>query len=255
MTATADRGRLFDAVAEDYNAVRPAYPEGVYVAIDSMTGPLAGLKVVDLAAGPGTATRQLVDRGADVVAIDPGEPLVRLLRGHVPAARPMVARAEQLPLRDHSVDLVCCATAWHWVNVDQALAEVRRVVRPGGHVALWWANHLYDRRVDWERAQDEVYSRWKVRTGSRPPGVVGVGPRDAARHLRSKGLQVVVDTEFRWSRVVRVDDHVRLLGTHSDVLVLGEQRERYLQEVATALSPWQQVTERLWGPLVVARIS
>jgi len=249
------RGRLFDAVAEQYDEVRPDYPDGFYIAIESMTGPLDGKRVIDLAAGPGTATRQLLARGADVVAVDPGEPMLLQLRARTPGALAVVGQAEHLPLQTGVADLVACATAWHWFDVDLALAEVRRVVRPGGHLAIWWANYLTDDAIAWERAQSEVYRRWEVLAGSRPPGVIGVGPRDAARHLRRRGLDVVVDTELRWTRVVPTDVHLRVLATHSDVLSLGERRETFLSEVAAALAPWPQFTERLWGPLVVAQIN
>jgi SAM-dependent methyltransferase len=253
-TAGGGRGRLFDAIATEYDEMRPDYPEGLYVAIESMTGPLAGKDVVDLAAGPGTATRQLRARGANVVAVDPGLPMIARLRARTGDATAVVGRAEQLPLRDQVADLVCCATAWHWMAVEAALAEVRRVVRPGGHLALWWANNMRDDQISWERTQAAVYRRWEIVGGSRPPGVVGVGPRDAARHLRRRGLDVVIDTELRWTRVVPTEVHLRVLATHSVVLALGSAGQQFLDEVAAALSPWQQVVERLWGPLVVARI-
>lgn len=254
MTRPTERGRLFDTVAVDYDEVRPDYPDGLYAAIESMTGPLAGQCVVDLAAGPGTATRQLLARGASVVAVEPGLPMISRLRARTPDVAAVAGRAEALPLRDRIADLVCCATAWHWVAVEPALSEVRRVLRPGGHLALWWANNMRDDRIAWERAQAEVYRRWEVVGGSRPPGIVGVGPRDAARHLRRRGLNVVVDTELRWTRTVPTDVHLRVLATHSDVLALGGSAPQFLGEVAAALAPWPRVTERLWGPLVIARI-
>jgi SAM-dependent methyltransferase len=255
MTApSVPRGRLFDRVAQLYDEVRPDYPEGFYVAIESMAGSLAGKQVLDLAAGPGVATRQLLARGADVVALDPGRALLAQLRNRSPDAKCVEARAEALPFRDHVFDVATCATAWHWVEADPAARELRRVLRPGGLVALWWANHLRDDGIRWEAAQGAVHDRWSFRTGSRPPHLVGVHPRDAARHLRSVGWKVLVDTELRWSRVVPTELHLRVLRTHSDTLALGDKAEPMLDEVADALAPFDEVEERLWGPLVVAQI-
>ena len=248
------RGRLFDQVAQLYDEVRPDYPEGFYVAIEAMTGSLQGQHVLDLAAGSGVATRQLLARGADVVALDPGRPLLTQLRSRSPAAQCVEARAESLPFRDHVFDVATCATAWHWVEADLAAKELRRVLRPGGFVALWWANHRRDDTIPWESAQGAVHDRWSYRTGSRPPHLVGVHPRDAARHLRSVGWKVLVETEFRWSRVVPTEVHLRVLRTHSDTLALGGTAEQMLAEVADALAPFHEVEERLWGPLVVAQI-
>ena len=52
-----------------------------------------------------------------------------------------------------------------------------------------------------------------------------------------------------------IGSHLRVLGTHSDVLALGDARHELLAEIAAALRPWDQVEERLWGPLVVARMA
>jgi SAM-dependent methyltransferase len=247
------RGRLFDDVAEDYDDVRPAYPDQVYDAIERLL-PLAGARVLDLAAGTGVATRQLTARSADVVAADPGVAMVARLRVRSPSVPAVVARAEALPFATGAFDLVCCATAWHWLDAEEAVAQVRRVTRRGGYLALWWANHRRDDAIEWEAAQGAVHERWALKSGSRAPTQAGVGPRDAAADLRRRGLDVVVDTQLTWTREVTREAHLRVVGTHSDVLDLGERRHQLLAEIATALAPWDLVHERLWGPLVIARL-
>jgi SAM-dependent methyltransferase len=246
--------RSFDDVADVYDDVRPDYPDSVYDAIDDVAGGLATARVVDIAAGSGIATRQLVARGAAVVAVDPGLLLLRRLRARSPTVRVVRAVAEQLPLRSAEFDVACCATAFHWLDAPRAVAEIRRVLRPRAVLAVWWANHLRDDAVGWEAAQGEVYDRWQVRAGSRPPSGSGVAPRETAQFLRSCGLEVVVDTLLTWSRVVPRDRHVRVLSTHSDVIALGSAAGLFLAEVESALRSWQTVTERFWGPLVVARM-
>lgn len=247
-------GRSFDAVADDYAEVRPDYPDELYAAVESVTGPLRSLRTLDVAAGPGTATRQLVERGAQVVAVDPGLPLLRRLRRRLPQVPAVAATVERLPFARGAFDLACCATAFHWFDAAPAVASLRRVLRERGALAVWWANHRRDDAIAWEAAQGAVQDGWRVRTGSRPPTDVGVGPRDVAAFLRDRGLDVVVDTELAWSRVVTRAQHVRVLGTHSDVLALGAARAALLADVEAALGPWDHVEERLWGPLVVARM-
>ena len=248
-------GRLFDDVPVLYDEVRPDYPAAVYDAIEAATGSLRGKRLLDLAAGPGTATRQLVARGARVVAVDPGARLLGQLRSRSPGIPAVAAVAEHLPFADDSVDLVTCATAWHWFDVRQATREVRRVVRPGGHLALWWANHRHGDGVEWEDAQSAVFRRWEVERGSRAPDHRGVGPWDVAAELVERGLDVVVERVVEWSRQVSRATHLQVLRTHSDNLALGERSEDLVAEIAAALEPWPVVTERLWGPLVVARIT
>lgn len=248
-----DRGRLFELVADDYDEIRPSYPEQVYDEIDRLM-PLRGARILDLAAGTGVATRQLLARGADVVAVDPGGAMLAQLRGHSPDVPAIVARAEALPFRPTIFDAACCATAWHWVDSAAAVGQVRRVVRPGGLLALWWANQQRDDTIEWERAEGRVHERWALRGGSRPPTEAGVGPRQAADDLRRRGLEVVVETELTWSRRISRAAHLKMVGTYSVVLGLGDRRDELLAELAEALAPWEAVDERLWGTFVVARL-
>ena len=249
----ASRGRLFDLVADDYDDVRPNYPDEIYDTIDGLM-PLRSAQVLDLAAGTGVATRQLLARGAHVVAVEPGMPMLSQLRSRSPDVPAVVARAEALPFDTAVFDIVCCATAWHWVDTAATVAQVRRVLRPGGLLALWWANQQRDDDVDWERAEGEVHDRWQLRGGSRPPTQAGVGPREAAEDLRRRGLEVIVDTELEWSRRISRQTHLRMVSTYSVVLALGERRSELLADIAEALAPWDDIDERLWGAFVVARV-
>jgi SAM-dependent methyltransferase len=248
------RGKLFAAVAGLYDDVRPDYPDELYDVLAQATGPLRGRTVLDLAAGTGLATRALHRRGAQVVATDIAAPMIAALRRRTPSVPVVVASGERLPFAAARFDLVVCATAWHWLETELAVREIRRVLRPGGHLALWWANHRWRDGIEWEEAQSAVYARWEQLHGSRPPDRTGVGPGEAADDLRARGLEVVVDNELTWERTVTRRQHIDVLRTHSDNLALGDRREEFLAEVEAALQPWAVVTERLWGPLVVARV-
>jgi SAM-dependent methyltransferase len=248
-------GRGFDLVPDQYDDARPHYPDALYDAVAAAVGGLAGRDVLDLAAGTGIATRAMLARGARVVPLDPSEPMIRRLRVRSPRVPAVIAAGESLPLRDQVVDLVTCATAWHWLDTDRAVAEVRRVLRPGGHLALWWANNRWGDGVPWEQARSAVYDRWQTEHGSRPPraAYAGVLPAEAAADLRARGLAVMVDTQVAWTRERTREEHVSAIATHSDVIALGDRKQRFLDEVASALAPWPVVTERLAGPLVIAR--
>lgn len=256
MTEASGLGRRFGTVADLYDDVRPDYPAELYDAIERVAGPVRDRDVVDLAAGTGLQTRELLRRGAMVVAVDPDLGMLRRLRAKVTGVPVVAGAGERIPLRDSSADLVVVATAWHWLHAAEATAEVRRVLRPGGHLALWWANNRWGDGIDWEDAQSEVFDRWDRVRGSVPVTRHGVGPREAARDLRARGIPVMLEREFTWSREVSRDQHLRLLGTHSNNLALEEsERRQLLAEIEAALQPWPTVTERLWGPLVVASFS
>ena len=127
----SSRRTSFGSAADAYAVGRPSYPPA---AIDWVL-PKSPHRVLDLAAGTGRLTERLVARGLDVVAVEPSDEM----RAHLPAAataRP--GTAEQIPLDDASVDCVVVGQAFHWFDGPAAMAEIARVLRPGGTVGLLW---------------------------------------------------------------------------------------------------------------------
>jgi ubiquinone/menaquinone biosynthesis C-methylase UbiE len=94
--------------------------------------------VVDLAAGTGKLTRRLAPSGARVVAVEPLEEMRAVLEQNVPAAEFVDGTAEALPLEAASADAVTVGQAFHWFDAERAAAEIARVLRPGGALALVW---------------------------------------------------------------------------------------------------------------------
>jgi SAM-dependent methyltransferase len=139
----------FDRNAVAYERARPSYPaEAVaHVVGHGAIGP--GRRVLDLAAGTGKLTRLLVPTGADVVAVEPVAGMRDRLAAALPGAEVLDGTAEDLPLSDVSVDAVTVAQAFHWFDAPVALAEIRRVLRPDGHLFLMW--NARDRAHDWVR--------------------------------------------------------------------------------------------------------
>lgn len=128
----------FDRSADVYERVRPGYPPA---ALDWLVRQLdlrPGRTVVDLAAGTGKLTRLLVRTGAGVVAVEPSEAMLGVLREVVPEAESMLGTAERMPLPDSSAHALVVAQAFHWFSNHEALAEIHRVLRPGGTLALVW---------------------------------------------------------------------------------------------------------------------
>lgn len=135
------------ATAADYERARPSYPAEAlaHVVGHGAIGP--GRQVLDLAAGTGKLTRLLLPTGADVVAVEPVPAMRDQFTSGLPSVEVLDGTAEAVPLDDASVDVVTVAQAFHWFDPVKALAEIRRVLRPGGHLFLVW--NTRDRRVSW----------------------------------------------------------------------------------------------------------
>jgi SAM-dependent methyltransferase len=96
-----------------------------------------GDRVLDLAAGTGKLTTALVSYGFEVVAVEPLGPLRRVLADKVGPDRVCQGVAEQIPLDDGAMAAVMIADAFHWFDRPRALQEIRRVLAPGGGLALF----------------------------------------------------------------------------------------------------------------------
>jgi ubiquinone/menaquinone biosynthesis C-methylase UbiE len=130
--------RTFDQTAETYERARPGWPvEALDYVIEQLGVDRTGT-ALDLGAGTGKLTRMLVDRFANVVAVEPLDGMRTLLESLVPRAETSAGNAERIPLGDGSVDAVFSADAFHWFDGRLALAEITRVLRPRGGLVLMW---------------------------------------------------------------------------------------------------------------------
>src|SRR5436190_11796645 len=126
--------RAFGGAAEVYDRVRPGYPREAV----GWFGIEPGQTVVDLAAGTGKLTAPLLATGARVIAVEPAEGMLEVLRSRAPEAEALLGTAEAIPLPGAAADAVLAAQAFHWFANDEALAEIHRVLRPGGTLGLVW---------------------------------------------------------------------------------------------------------------------
>ncbi|MFJ8255518.1 class I SAM-dependent methyltransferase [Streptomyces sp. NPDC094466] len=206
------QARSFDAIAAAYDAHRPSYPPALFDAVEELAGlPLAGARVADVGAGTGLGTARLYERGARVTAVEPGDGMAGQFRRGLPDVPLVRGDGNNLPLRTGSMDLITYAQAWHWTDPARSVPEVRRVLRPGGALALWWNDG--DPDVEWLVDQE---NRMRVFFGAEVPAV----PSHRARFRAA--LPDGLDFRTRlvaWSRRVPVDTHVANLATHSDFLI------------------------------------
>jgi SAM-dependent methyltransferase len=157
----SDRATSFGAVAEEYDRWRPSYPTS---ALDWLA-PAAPARVADVGAGTGKLTQLLLARGLDVDAVEPDERMLAVLGRNNPGARRHRASSTHLPVEDAALDAVLVADAWHWFDPEPTIAEVRRVLSPGGWLGLAW-NVAAEPLEPWERAlasdSDEYNRRSKA---------------------------------------------------------------------------------------------
>ncbi len=142
-----ERSLSFGSQAAAYERGRPSYPPEAVDWLLAPTDTWVARDVLDLGAGTGKLTTRLVERGLKVVAVDPIAEMLEMLRTALPDTPALLGSAEQIPLPDNAVDAVLVAQAWHWFDQERAVAEIARVLRPGGRLGVLW--NTRDERSGW----------------------------------------------------------------------------------------------------------
>lgn len=213
----------FDRNAAEYERARPGYPAQLADLLRRDVGLGPGSRVCDIAAGTGKLTRLLAGVGADVVAVEPVEGMRSQLAAVLPEVEVRDGTAEALPFEDGSFDVVTVAQAFHWFRFDEALAEIRRVLHPGGGLAI-----VFNRRdetvpwvaewstvIDWHQKTVSSYqhtdwtavlegARFADVTESRIPWVQPIDRGILADRVRSISYIAVMDEAAQQDHVDRV---------------------------------------------------
>jgi SAM-dependent methyltransferase len=221
----------FGSVATDYDRYRPPPPPQ---ALDWLIPPGAQA-ILDLAAGTGVVTRELIGRAARVIAVEPDERMRAVLAAGCPEAEVLAGRGEDIPLPAASVDAVVISAAWHWLDPALAVPEIIRVLRPGGRLGVIWVSR--DMRVPWV-AEFNAFAR-ESREADRAPGdgrEVAFPPGTPMSPVEERLVEFTVP--------MTKDQLVGLLGTYSGIITLEEgPRAEFSRRVSAFLDrqPWDQV--------------
>jgi SAM-dependent methyltransferase len=229
VTGREDLGRAgFSTGADVYESARPSYPDAAVAHMERTAGIAAGSRVLDLAAGTGKMTRQLVAGGAVCIGVEPSAAMREVFARTVPGVAVAAGTAERLPFAASSMDAVVVAQAFHWLDPARALPEIVRVLRSRGWLALIW-----NERDGTDPAMAELarISKWPFTAGA-----------DSRPVLDVSGLFGPVErTRFPFVRHVDLTVFVDDVASRSYVRVLpDDQRKALLEEVAAFGSTLEQ---------------
>ena len=256
----AMRAASFGTSAAAYAEHRPDYPPAaIRWALEAMrttdsggAGPVP--RVLDLAAGTGKLAAQLaspdlIGRQVAVAAVEPDPRMRAELRRRAPGLPVLAGTAEAIPLAAATIDAVFVGQAAHWFDLDRAMPELARVLRPGGLLAGLWNGH--DDRIGWvaglysvvghrsevaysswaQGGQDSI-SRWLGPTG-RPP----FGPPTCAGfgHAQLRTAGSLIETLRTHSNYLVGDPEMTDAKLATIRLYLGAQPETAIGQFALPL--------------------
>jgi SAM-dependent methyltransferase len=234
--------------ALDYDELRPSYAPEAVAWVAERGSLRSGSVVVDLAAGTGQLSRRFAPLDVDLIAVEPAANMRAVLADRVPTVRIEAGTAEAIPCADRSVDAVVVGNAFHHFERRAAFAELHRVLRPGGVLALFWAWPLEEDQlsIPGVRAIDEVVEATRtsneIATAYRSWSEVPATPR---------GFGPFERREFPVTHVIPSARLADLYATSSDVASLPTESRDSLLERIRELSRGLPETLHMRGRTVV----
>jgi SAM-dependent methyltransferase len=253
---TAGR-RTFGDDPASYAAARPDYPDALYARLVERCGLRAGVRVFEVGAGTGLATRRLLALGASpLLAIEPDERLAAFL---AQAVGDNVLRIDRTPFEEAQLplahfDLGVAATSFHWLEQAPALAKAYAALKPGGWWAMWWTNFGADAEVDaFQSATDHLFAN----TASSPSHGEKGRPQfalDRERRLHDLASAKFGNAEvdiWCWTLIYDTERLIGLYNTFSPIQALApDRRKKMLREIARIAD--EQFGGRVERPFVTA---
>jgi ubiquinone/menaquinone biosynthesis C-methylase UbiE len=259
MTAESDvqRGRrhrqrvLFDEVADLYAATRSGYPSEIVDFAIRTAGLEHGSVVLEVGCGTGQLTASLAGRGFELTALDIGPSLVAAARRALGAAAVtfVASSFEDFAAPDASIDLIVCATAFHWIDPEVRFSKAARLLRPGGWLALMGTEERYD-----DPLGAALLQLWITR--SEDSGAWARQPRlTDADSINGSGLfePAIVQTHQRRT-TMRASAVVGIENTRATALSWPtEAREEFTAQLRELLAGWAEVQLTQRTSLTMAR--
>jgi ubiquinone/menaquinone biosynthesis C-methylase UbiE len=225
------RAASFGSVADAYAAYRPGYP---HEAVAWLVGTTPG-RVLELGAGTGKLTAGLLELGHDVIATDLSGQMLRHVTSVAPTARRLVARAEAIPLRSSSVDVVVAGQAFHWFDQERALPEIARVLRPGGVLGMTW--NVCDYKVPWVKRLFAMIGQTEGRDDEDPVAgsdLFSTSDHQVFRHWQEHDRESLIGLMASQSRTATLSETER-----AELLAkVGELYDSYGRGPDGMLLPW-----------------
>jgi SAM-dependent methyltransferase len=256
------RGTSFDAIAQDYEDARPEYPTALYDTLVDLTGITGSSRLLEVGPGPGIATRAMAQRGFHITALELGENMAAVAHRNLaefPNIEVVQGDFETWDPGDRApFDLIYAATAFHWIDPDVRYPRVAELLRPGGHLAIWTATHVFPVGGDpFFREIQDVYDT----LGDGVPGDFtkpGELADEWGDEMRASGIfDEVRFLQFDWVVDYDVDAYIALLDTFSANLLRSPEDKAHLYgEIRRRVAARDdKILHRGWGaPLNVARL-
>lgn len=260
MSPPPDKRLSFNEVPDIYDEIRPSYPAALY---DVLFGMLPRHpEIVEVGPGTGQATKDLLDRGATVHAVEIGPATAAKLRSNLPTdrLRMTVGDFEQVAIGQSSADAVFSATAYHWISSQAQTDRPATLLRPNGLVAIVDLIQVAspEDRAFFDAAQS-IYEKYG--DGHKGPRAPTRGEVDPPIRQLLEGDNRFVEVGIRqwnWDQTYSAPEYRKLMLSYSGTLLMApSERLGLLDDMETFIIEHfgGHVTRPLVATLTTARLS
>jgi SAM-dependent methyltransferase len=227
------RSGSFGDVASSYERFRPGPPlEAIAWLL-----PEGASTVVDLGAGTGAMTKDLIGRVDQIIAVEPDDRMRAVLAANLPSVTALDGVGEELPLPDSSVDAVLASSSWHWMDADRASAEVARVLTAGGTLGAVWTGPDPDGPflAEAQVLMSQMPAGPEDSTSSAAGGDLGAAVMDTESRIEpvlniptGLGFSPPEHQVLTWDIPLTADELLGLLGTFSWIITMPDERRTFV---------------------------
>jgi SAM-dependent methyltransferase len=222
----------FESAAATYDAARPGYPQELFDDLVALANLSPGARLLEVGCATGKATRPLLERGFSVVCVELGAQLADRARRNL-AGMPFevhVAPFERWEGQPEGFDLVYAATAWHWIEPTTRYRKAHALLRPGGHLAFWSAQHAFPVGFDpfFIEIQDVYDAIGESHPGEWPPPTPEAVADDVDEIEASGVFGDVSVRRYVWETRYTADEYVALLNTFSGHIAMEDAKREHL---------------------------
>lgn len=231
---------IFDLVADDYDAVRPSYPEALIEDIIAVMPNAEQARILEIGCGTGQATLPFAQRGYQMLCLELGRALAARAAERCkpyPNVRVEVTTFEDWPAQPETFDLVMSATAFHWIPPEIGYPKAAQILKPGGTLAIFSNEHPTPFTGYFAEVQpiyQRIVPQWRHMPES-PTTEERIEATAATIDATVLFAPAVVKT-YAWSNTYTGQEYLRLLNTYSDHRSLPpEQRAQLFQELGDVI--------------------
>jgi len=223
---------IFNQAASDYDAIRPGYPEQLFVDVIALSEIPQGGQALEIGCGTGQATLPFAQRGYHILCLDIGPDLLAIAVENL-RAFPNVhfenIAFEKWPVRAGEYDLVYAATSFHWIPREIGYPKAALALKPGGTLTVF-SNAPPRPYTGFSVEVQSIYRQYLPELPDireRPTNEAEIAAQ--AGYMRDTGLFSSVEVRtYPWAKTYTTAEYLRLLNTYSDHLPIEEKRRRRL---------------------------